>query len=60
MTTENSFENYLNEHDEEAWSAALTTLLRRIHDVDKNATQICPCSRRFRRLPIAKNSPADC
>lgn len=40
MTTENSFENYLNEHDEEAWSAALTTLLRRIHDVDKNATQI--------------------
>jgi ferredoxin len=34
------FENFLNQHDEEAWSATLTTLLREIHDVDKNATQI--------------------
>ncbi|HXQ71426.1 MAG TPA: hypothetical protein VN844_13105, partial [Pyrinomonadaceae bacterium] len=34
------FENFLNEHDEEAWSAALTTLLRSIHEVDRNATQI--------------------
>ncbi len=34
------FENFLNEHDEEAWAATITTLLRSIHDVDKNATQI--------------------
>jgi len=34
------FEKFLNEHDEESWAATLTTLLRRIHDVDKNATQI--------------------
>jgi ferredoxin len=34
------FEAFLNEHDEEAWSATLTTLLRSIHEVDRNATQI--------------------
>lgn len=34
------FENFLNQHDEEAWSAALTALLRSVHDVDRNATQI--------------------
>ena len=34
------FENFLEQHDEEAWSAALTTLLRSIHEVDRNATQI--------------------
>ena len=34
------FEDYLNQHDEESWSAALTTLLRSIHEVDRNATQI--------------------
>src|SRR3982751_1206551 len=34
------FETFLNEHDEEAWSATITTLLRAIHEVDKNATQI--------------------
>lgn len=34
------FETYLNQHDEEAWSATLTTLLRSIHEVDRNATQI--------------------
>ena len=34
------FENFLNKHDEEAWSATLTVLLRSIHEVDKNATQI--------------------
>jgi ferredoxin len=34
------FETYLNQHDEEAWAGALTTLLRSIHEVDKNATQI--------------------
>jgi len=35
-----NFEAFLNEHDEESWSATLTTLLRSIHEVDKNATQI--------------------
>ena len=35
-----SFENFLKQHDEEAWSAALTTLLRSTHEVDRNATQI--------------------
>jgi ferredoxin len=35
-----SFEVFLKQHDEEAWSAALTTLLRSIHEVDRNATQI--------------------
>ena len=43
MTTESTqtpFEAFLNNHDEEAWSATLTTLLRSIHEVDRNATQI--------------------
>src|SRR5262249_51927926 len=34
------FETFLDEHDEEAWAATLTTLLRSIHEVDRNATQI--------------------
>ena len=34
------FESYLKQQDEEAWSATLTTLLRSIHEVDRNATQI--------------------
>jgi ferredoxin len=34
------FENSLIQHDEESWSATLTTLLRSIHEVDRNATQI--------------------
>lgn len=38
MTT--PFESFLNQHDEESWSAALTILLRSIHEVDRNATQI--------------------
>lgn len=38
MTT--PFENFLKQLDEEAWSAALTALLRSIHEVDRNATQI--------------------
>jgi ferredoxin len=38
--TNNPFEAYLSQHGEDAWAAALTTLLRSIHDVDKNATQI--------------------
>ena len=36
----NPFENFLARHDDEAWSAALTTLLRSTHEVDQNATQI--------------------
>lgn len=40
MSTETSFEKFLAEHDEEAWSAALATLLRSIHEVDRNATRI--------------------
>jgi len=35
-----SFETFINKHDEEAWSGTLTTLLRSIHEVDRNATQI--------------------
>jgi len=38
--TNSPFENWLDQQSEEAWSAALTTLLRSIHEVDKNATQI--------------------
>ena len=38
--TETPFENWLHQHGEEAWAATLTTLLRSIHEVDKNATQI--------------------
>ncbi|HKE60739.1 MAG TPA: 2Fe-2S iron-sulfur cluster-binding protein [Pyrinomonadaceae bacterium] len=34
------FDHFLNEHDDESWSATLTALLRSIHEVDKNATQI--------------------
>ena len=34
------FETFLHKHDEEAWSALLTDLLRSIHEVDKTATQI--------------------
>ena len=34
------FEIFLKQHDEESWSATLTTLLRSIHEVDRNATQI--------------------
>jgi len=39
-STETPFEQFLNQHDEESWAAALTTLLRSVHEVDKNATQI--------------------
>ena len=35
-----SFETFLKQHDEQSWSATLTTLLRSIHEVDRNATQI--------------------
>ena len=40
MNTETPFEKFLNQHDEEAWSATLVALLRSIHEVDRNATQI--------------------
>ncbi len=40
MTTETAFETFLNHHDEESWSAALATLSRSIHEIDRNATQI--------------------
>jgi ferredoxin len=40
LQSETPFEAFLNQHDEEAWSATLTTLLRSIHEVDRNATQI--------------------
>ena len=38
MTT--PFENFLKQHDEESWAAALSALLRSIHEVDRTATQI--------------------
>ena len=40
MNTDAPFETFLNQHNEEAWSATLVTLLRSIHEVDRNATQI--------------------
>jgi ferredoxin len=40
MNTETPFEKFLNQHDEEAWSATLVALLRPIHEVDRNAAQI--------------------
>jgi ferredoxin len=38
--SETRFENFLNQQDEEAWAAAVTALLRSVHEVDKTATQI--------------------
>jgi ferredoxin len=56
--TKTPFETYLNRHGEEAWAATLTTLLRSVHEVDKNATQIWfsfyPLSL-FRALQAADN-----
>ena len=40
MTNTISFEDYLNQQDEEAWAAALATLARSIHEIDRNAVQI--------------------
>lgn len=45
-----AFEKFLSTHDEELWSATVTTLLRSIHEVDKNATQIW-----FAFYPLALN-----
>ena len=40
MNQKTAFETFLNQQNEEAWSAAVATLLRSIHEVDRNATQI--------------------
>src|SRR5205085_10599904 len=40
MSNETSFETFLSQQNEEAWASALATLLRSIHEVDRNATQI--------------------
>src|SRR3982751_1595379 len=40
MNNETPFEKFLSQQNEESWSATLTTLLRSIHEVDRNATQI--------------------
>ena len=40
LITETPIENWLHHHGEDAWAGTLTTLLRWIHEVDKNATQI--------------------
>src|SRR5215216_1388123 len=40
ITDMTPFEDFLKQHDEESWSATLTALLRSIHEVDRNATQI--------------------
>ena len=40
MNQETPFERFLSQQNEESWSAALATLLRSIHEVDRNATQI--------------------
>ncbi len=39
-STQTPFELFLNDQSDESWSGALTALVRLIHDVDKNATQI--------------------
>ncbi len=40
MSTETSFETFLRGQDEEGWNATIATLIRSIHEVDRNATQI--------------------
>ena len=40
MNPQTTFETFLNQQNEEAWSATLATILRSIHEVDRNATQI--------------------
>jgi len=40
MNPKTAFETYLSQQNEEAWSAAVATLLRSIHEVDRDATQI--------------------
>src|SRR5437867_1679202 len=38
--SETLFEAFLNQHDQESWSRAVTILLPHIHEVDRTATQI--------------------
>lgn len=40
MIIQQRFEDFLNQHDAEAWATALTELLPSIHEVDRAATQI--------------------
>src|SRR5213595_2241225 len=40
MNNETPFAAFLKQQDEAAWSATLAALLRSIHEVDRNATQI--------------------
>ena len=40
MKPTTAFETYLEQQNDEAWAAALATLLRSVHEVDRNATQI--------------------
>ena len=40
MNNETAFETFLSQQTEESWSAAIATLLRPIHEVDRNATTI--------------------
>ena len=40
MAMQTAFEAFLNQQTEESWNATLATLLRSIHEVDRNATQI--------------------
>lgn len=39
-STQTPFEQFLGHADEEAWAGALAGLLRSVHEVDRNATQI--------------------
>ncbi len=39
-STQTPFEQFLDQQSDEAWAAALAGLLRSVHEVDKNATQI--------------------
>ena len=40
MSTQTPVEQFLKAQTDESWAAALTAILRHIHEVDKNATQI--------------------
>ncbi|HKC63483.1 MAG TPA: 2Fe-2S iron-sulfur cluster-binding protein [Pyrinomonadaceae bacterium] len=48
VTTLTSFEKFLDNHTDEAWSLAVAKLLPSIHEVDKTATQVW-----FRFYPLA-------
>ncbi len=56
-TTETSFQSFLNKHNEEAWSATITALLRTIHEVDKSATQIWFAFYPLELFQALKNAP---